>query len=76
MSGASQESPTCDGNLMSRIAASLRFAPMPALAVAGLTPDGDIMQTQPVDRTNHVPLHRASYHGEYHSSSRSVKARI
>uniref|UniRef100_T1E1N8 Voltage-dependent L-type calcium channel subunit alpha n=1 Tax=Cupiennius salei TaxID=6928 RepID=T1E1N8_CUPSA len=40
-----------------------RFAPMSALAVAGLTPDGDIMRSQPVDRLNHVPQHRASYHG-------------
>lgn len=43
--------------------AQSRFAPMPALAVAGLTPDGDIMHSQPVDRLNHVPQHRASYHG-------------
>lgn len=51
---------------MTRIAASLRFAPMPALAVAGLTPDGDIMHSEAADRLNHVPQHRASYHGKAH----------
>ncbi|KFM76776.1 Voltage-dependent calcium channel type D subunit alpha-1, partial [Stegodyphus mimosarum] len=40
-----------------------RFAPIPALAVAGLTPDGDVRHSPQMDRVNHVPLHRASYHG-------------
>ncbi|XP_054713123.1 muscle calcium channel subunit alpha-1-like [Uloborus diversus] len=59
------DSPT-DCALMSRIAASLRFAPLPAMAVAGLAPppDQDLMQSPKPDRqNNHVPMHRASYHG-------------
>ncbi|GFY73712.1 CAC1F_C domain-containing protein [Trichonephila inaurata madagascariensis] len=47
---------------MSRIAASLRFSPLPVMAVAGVNTEED-PSLSPVDRRNHVPLHRASYHG-------------
>nr|XP_042903627.1 voltage-dependent calcium channel type D subunit alpha-1 isoform X3 [Parasteatoda tepidariorum] len=43
-----------DRNFMSRISASLRFSPLPALAVVGV-------QEQP---PHHAPTHRASYHGQ------------
>ncbi|GFV47481.1 CAC1F_C domain-containing protein [Trichonephila clavipes] len=55
--------PSGDRTLMSRIAASLRFSPLPVMAVAGVNTEED-PSLSPVDRRNHVPLHRASYHGE------------
>ncbi|GFS83443.1 voltage-dependent calcium channel type D subunit alpha-1 [Nephila pilipes] len=39
-----------------------RFSPLPVMAVAGINPEED-PSLSPIDRRNHVPLHRASYHG-------------
>ncbi|XP_076310649.1 muscle calcium channel subunit alpha-1-like isoform X3 [Tachypleus tridentatus] len=56
---------------LSHIAASLRLAQLPAIAVAGIAPDGDISHKSVLKRSkgflrevsNFIPTHRASYHG-------------
>ncbi|XP_022250017.1 voltage-dependent calcium channel type D subunit alpha-1-like [Limulus polyphemus] len=50
---------------LSHIAASLRLAQLPAMAVAGITPDTDrkSIHRRSRESSNIIPVHQASYHG-------------
>ncbi|XP_022258589.1 voltage-dependent calcium channel type D subunit alpha-1-like isoform X2 [Limulus polyphemus] len=66
-----------DQRSLSHIAASLRLAQLPAMAVAGIAPDGEIGHKSVFKRSRgflreasyFIPTHRASYHGrQFHHS--------
>ncbi|KAG8191964.1 hypothetical protein JTE90_002238 [Oedothorax gibbosus] len=60
-----EDSPRAMGSHMRHIAASLCFAHLPAMAVAGVQPSTDQWKKRRRlgDGSSHIPTHRASYHG-------------